>query len=82
MTRLAHPDNAHKFSAKTHTQPRLFACLVLKKFLRRDYRGIEELLKDAPELATVIEPEQVPDFTKPQKAADRMLLPPMAQPPR
>lgn len=71
--KLALPDYAHKFSPKTYTQPQLFACLVLKEFLRRDYRGIEELLKDAPELATVIELEKVPDFTTLQKAADRLL---------
>src|SRR6266850_1978410 len=36
--KLALPDYAHKFSPKTYTQPQLFACLVLKEFLHRDYR--------------------------------------------
>jgi hypothetical protein len=71
--KLALPDYAHKFSPKTYTQPQLFACLVLKEFLHRDYRGIEELLNDAPELAAVIELDKVPDFTTLQKAADRLL---------
>ena len=71
--KLALPDYAHKFSPKTYTQPQLFACLVLKEFLHRDYRGIEELLKDTPELAAVIELEKVPDFTTLQKAAERLL---------
>src|SRR6478672_6551377 len=43
--KLALPDYAHKCSPKTYTQPQLFACLVLKEFLHRDYRGIEQLLK-------------------------------------
>lgn len=71
--KLALPEYAHKFSPKTYTQPQLFACLVLKEFLRRDYRGIEELLTDTPELAAVIELEQVPDHSTLQKAAKRLL---------
>jgi hypothetical protein len=72
--KLALPDYAHKFSPKTYTQPQLFACLVLKEFLHRDYRGIEALLKDTPELAAVIDLKTVPDFTTLQKAADRLLV--------
>src|SRR5687768_14069546 len=71
--KLALPDYAHKFSPKTYTQPQLFACLVLKEFLHRDYRGIEDLLKDVPELAAVIDLQRIPDFTTLQKAADRLL---------
>ena len=71
--KLSLPDYAHKFSPKTYTQPQLFACLVLKEFLRRDYRGIEELLKDTPELAGVVELKQVPDHSTLQKAAERLL---------
>src|SRR5687768_1828462 len=71
--KLSLPDYAHKYSPKTYTQPQLFACLVLKEFLRRDYRGIEELLKDAPELSAVIELKQVPDHSTLQKAAKRLL---------
>src|SRR5882757_8877938 len=71
--KLALPDYAHKFSPKTYTQPQLFACLVLKEFLHRDYRGIEALLKDTPELAAVIELKRIPDFTTLQKASQRLL---------
>jgi len=70
---LALPDYAHKFSPKTYTQPQLFACLVLKEFLHRDYRGIAELLKDTPDLAAAIDLEKVPHFTSLQKAAKRLL---------
>ncbi len=71
--KLALPDYAHKCSPKTYTQPQLFACLVLKEFLHRDYRGIEALLKDTPELAASIELKQVPDHSTLQKAAKRLL---------
>jgi len=36
---------AHRFSPKKFTQPQLFACLVLKEFLKLDYRGLSMLLK-------------------------------------
>jgi DDE family transposase len=71
--KLALPDYAHKFSPKTYTQPQLFACLVLKEFLHRDYRGIEQLLEDTPELAAAIELTQIPDHSTLQKAAQRLL---------
>lgn len=71
--KLALPDYAHKYSPKTYTQPQLFACLVLKEFLHRDYRGIEALLKDTPELAASIELKQIPDHSTLQKAAKRLL---------
>src|SRR5262245_1170400 len=71
--KLSLPDYAHKFSPKTYTQPQLFACLVLKEFLHRDYRGIEQLLKDTPELAAAIELKVIPDHSTLQKAAGRLL---------
>jgi hypothetical protein len=61
------------FSRKDYTQPQLFACLVLKEFLQLDYRKVSALLRDAPDLAAVIELKKVPHFTTLQKAADRLL---------
>lgn len=65
---------SHKFSPKKFTQPQLFACLVLKEFLRLDYRKLAALLRDVPELGATIELKSVPHFTAFQKAADRLLL--------
>jgi hypothetical protein len=64
---------AHRFSPKKFTQHQLFACLVLKEFLRLDYRGIAQLLADCPSLCSAIELKDVPHFTTLQKAADRLL---------
>ena len=58
---MALPDFISKFSPKTYTQPQLFACLVLKEFLQRDYRGIEALLRDSPSLLKAIDLEKTPD---------------------
>ncbi len=64
---------SHKFSPKKFTLPQLFACLVLKEFLRLDYRKLSALLEDAPCLASVINLKQVPHFSTFQKASSRLL---------
>ncbi len=64
----------HKFSPKKFTVPQLFACLVLKEFMRLDYRKLSALLTDAPELAAVIGLERVSHFSTFQKAAARLLI--------
>ena len=64
---------SHLFSPKKFTQPQLFACLVLKEFLRLDYRKLSALLEDAPGLAGLIGLGSIPHFTTFQKAHDRLL---------
>jgi len=66
-------DDAHKFSPKKFTQPRLFACLVLKEFERKDYRGVCQLLKDCSDPTAAIGLATVPHFTTLNKAAGRLL---------
>jgi hypothetical protein len=67
------PTYAHRYSPKKFTQPQLFACLVLKEFLRLDYRKLAQLLVDCQDLRAVIELTKVPHFTTFQKAARRLL---------
>ena len=64
---------AHRFSPKKFTQPQLFAALVLKEFLRLDYRKLAALLADTADLRAVIGLQQVPHFTTFQKASRRLL---------
>jgi transposase len=64
---------SHHMSPKKFTQPQLFACLVLKLFFKRDYRGIVILLADMPELRRAIGLKAVPHYTTLQKAAQRIL---------
>ena len=68
------PAHRHKYSPKKFTQPQLLACLVLKEFLRLDYRGFAEHLMDHPDVAGQIGMTTVPHFTTFQKAARRLLL--------
>lgn len=69
----AFSDFSHPFSPKKFTQPQLFACLVLKEFEKKDYRGICQLLTDWSDLRHLVELKTVPHFTTLQKASRRLL---------
>ena len=64
---------AHRFSPRKYTQPQLFACLVLKTFLRVDYRGLAAHLADHSDLRAALGLTAVPHFTTVQKASRRLL---------
>lgn len=70
---------AHKYSPQKFTQPQLFACLVLKTFLKTDYRGVAAHLGDHAELRAVLGLPAVPHFTTLQKASRRLLRQPRAR---
>jgi hypothetical protein len=70
---------AHKFSPKKFTQPQLFACLVLKTFLKTDYRGLVAHLADHSDIRHALDLQNVPHFTTPQKASRRLLRQPSAR---
>jgi Transposase DDE domain len=67
------PAHRHRFSPKKFTQHQLLACLVLKEFLRLDYRGLAAHLADHPDLCRLISLGVVPHYTTFQKAAVRLL---------
>src|SRR6478752_1086395 len=67
------PAHRHKYSPKKFTQHQLMACLVLKEFLRLDYRGLADHLADHPDLIRQVGLRAVPHFTTFQKAAARLL---------
>src|SRR5262249_13934451 len=67
------PAHRHRFSPKKFSQPQLMACLVLKEFLRLDYRGFVAHLADHDELTRWLKLEVVPHYTTFQKAAARLL---------
>jgi hypothetical protein len=69
----AFSDYSHLFSPHKFTQPQLFACLVLKEFEKKDYRGVCQLLRDCPDLCQTIGLKLVPHFTTLQKASRRLL---------
>jgi hypothetical protein len=67
------PAYASKFSRKDFTQPQLFAALVVREFLKQDYRGAEQLLRDWSDLRDVLGLKKVPDHSTLQKAHARLL---------
>jgi hypothetical protein len=71
--RRALPAYSHVCSPKKFTQHQLFACLVLKNFLKCDYRGVVAHLQDHPTLLVLLELKFVPHFTTLQKASRRLL---------
>lgn len=73
VARRCLPAYSHRCSPKKFTQHQLFACLVLKEFLKLDYRGTESLLSDSPALRAAIDLRSAPDFTTLQKASRRLL---------
>jgi hypothetical protein len=67
------PLYSHRYSPKKFTQHQLFACLVLKSFLKTDYRGLAAHLADCPSLLEVLKLGAVPHYTTLQKASCRLL---------
>lgn len=67
------PVYASRFSRRDFTQPQLFACLVLRRFHKTDYRGIVAILEDNPTLCEDLELRKVPHFTTLQKAERKLL---------
>jgi len=60
-------------SRHDYTQAQLFAILVLRQFLKTDYRGVIEHLAVCTELREAIGLEKLPHFTTIQKAEQRLL---------
>ncbi len=73
------PNYTHRYSPHKFTLPQLFVCLVLKRHLKLDYRGIVAVLADWPTLCEDIGLTSVPHYTTLQKASARLLAQPMAK---
>jgi hypothetical protein len=73
VARQCYADYSCAKSPKKFTQPQLVACLVLKEFLRLDYRGIRQTLLEWSDLRQVLGLCKVPHFTT-LCAAHRRLL--------
>jgi transposase len=70
---------AHQYSPKKFTQPQLFGCLVLKTFLKTDYRGVAAHLADHSDVRAALGLRRMPHFTTLQKASRRLLRQPQAR---
>jgi len=61
--REALPAYASKYSRKDFTLPQLFAILVLRRFLKTDYRGVVALLNEWSDLRRVFKLSKAPDHS-------------------
>jgi hypothetical protein len=71
--RRALPAYGSPFAKHTYTQPQLFALLVLKQFLKTDYRGLVTLVAEWTELRRALGLKQVPHYSTLCYAERRLL---------
>ena len=73
VARESIPAYSSKFSPRRYSQHQLFALLALREFLKVDYRGLEQILREWAELRAVLGLARVPDHSTIQEAAERLL---------
>ena len=67
------PDYSSVYSRHDFTQHQLFAILVLRQFLKTDYRGIIQMLVDFSDLRKVLDLKKVPHYSTLCYAEKRLL---------
>lgn len=67
------PNYSHRNSPKRFTQPQLFALVVLKHFLKTDYRGVIQLVIDQSDLRRALGLKRVPHHSTLYYAEQRLL---------
>ena len=71
--RAALPEYASPYSRKDYTQPQLFALLVLRQFLRTDYRGVVITVAEWGELRRTLGLAKVPHYSTLAHASRRIM---------
>jgi hypothetical protein len=71
--RRALPRYGSRYSRHTYTQPQLFALLVLRQFLKTDYRGVVTLVAEWGELRRALGLKRVPHYSTLCYAERRLL---------
>ena len=71
--RAALPVYGSRYSRHDYTQPQLFALLVLKQFLKTDYRGVVALVAEWREVRRALGLRKVPHYSTLAYAAPRLL---------
>jgi hypothetical protein len=67
------PSYGSRFSRHDYTRPQLFALLILRQFLRTDYRGVVALVAEWRELREALGLGRVPHYSTLAHAAPRLL---------
>src|SRR4051812_38564777 len=66
------PTYSSKYSRKDYTQHQLYALLTLRQFLKTDYRGLEQMLREWTDLREAVGLKKVPDHSTLQRADRRL----------
>jgi len=66
------PGHARPTSPRKFTQPQLLACLIIKEFAGKGYRGMQVLLAEWSDLREAIGLTRVPHFTTLCQASKRL----------
>ncbi|MHB9071526.1 MAG: hypothetical protein ACYC54_14305 [Sedimentisphaerales bacterium] len=61
--KAALPDYSSNYSRHDFTQHQLFTILVLRQFLKTDYRGIIQMLKDFSDLRKTLNLKKIPHYS-------------------
>ena len=67
------PTYSSVYSRHDFTQYQLFAILILRQFLKTDYRGIIQLLKDFSDLRKTLKLKKIPHYSTLCYAEQRLL---------
>jgi hypothetical protein len=67
------PEYGSRFSRRDYTQAQLFALLVVRQFLRTDYRGVVVLVAEWAELRRSLGLKKVPHYSTLAHASRRIL---------
>jgi hypothetical protein len=71
--KAALPDYSNLKSPHKFTQPQLFAILALRQFLKTDYRGVVQVLREWSDLRQVLGLAEVPNYSTLCYAERRLL---------
>jgi len=71
--RSALPEHGSRYSRRDYTQPQLFGLLVLRQFLRTDYRGVVTLVAEWSELRRALGLAKVPHYSTLAHASRRII---------
>ena len=52
-----------KYSPRRYTQHQIFAILILRQFLKTDYRGITQILNDWSDLRQALDIKKIPHYS-------------------
>lgn len=73
IAKAALPDYSSVYSRHDFTQHQLFAILILRQFLKTDYRGIIQMLADFSDLRRALDLKKVPHYSTLCYAEKRLL---------